>query len=267
MATPWRRVSTTGWITVAILLLALLLAVGVLRPVQRVIAPVLKPIGRIAYTVVTRGASFFTKRATVADLQSENADLKAQLVQTELDRASLNQQLAELKIVRDEAEFLQRRSLQGVTGRVIGRSQTNAQALLIDIGTRQGVRVGAPVLASGGVLIGTIIDASDATSNVRLLTAEGTNVAVRVDKQDGPSGILVGERGVGTRLTLVPRSDTLQAKQSVITADVNPQVPSGLLIGTLSVIDISAGALFQTATVIPTVAYELLNVVTVLRRP
>lgn len=267
MASPWRRISTTGWIIATSLLLALLLALGVLQPVQRLLAPLLNPIGRVAYTAVTRGAEFFSKRASIADLQKENTDLKSRLVQSELDRASLNQQLAELKIVREEADFLKRRSLQGVTGRVIGRSQTNAQALLVDIGSRQGVRVGAPVLASGGVLIGTIIDVSEASSNVRLLTAEGTNVAVRIEKQDGPSGILVGERGVGTRLTLVPRSDALQAKQSVITADVNPQVPSGLLIGTLSVIDISPGDLFQTATVIPSIPYERLNVVTVLQRP
>lgn len=266
MASPWRRLPSTGWITISTLILAILLAVGLLQPVQRLVTPILKPIGRVSYAVVDKVASFFRQRSSTSKLQQENVELKSRLVQAELDRAALNQQLAELKIVRDEADFLKRRSLQGVTARVIGRSQTNAQALLIDIGTRQGVVVGAPVLASGGVLIGTIIDASDTTSNVRLLTAEGTNVAVRVDKQDGPSGILVGERGVGTRLTLVPRSDTLQPKQSVITADVNPQVPSGLLIGTISVIDAAPGELFQTATVIPTVPYERLNVITVLRR-
>ena len=210
--------------------------------------------------------AIFHHRASTADLQRENADLKSQLVQTELDRAALNQQLAELKISRTEADFLQRRSLQGVTARVIGRSQTNAQVLLVDVGTRQGIAVGAPVLASGGVLVGTIVDAGDVTSNVRLLTAEGTNVAVRVEKQDGPSGILVGERGVGTRLTLVPQSEALQPKQTVVTSDVNPQVPSSLLIGTISVIDAAPGALFQTATVIPSISYESLNVVTILRR-
>lgn len=266
MASPWRRLSATGWTIIATLILVLLLVAGMLQPVQRLVAPILKPVGRVSYNTVERLQSFFRHRASASDLLRENNDLKARLVQSELDRASLNQQLAELKISRTEAEFLQRRSLQGVTARVIGRSQTNAQALLIDVGTRQRIAVGAPVLASGGVLIGTVIDASDVTSNVRLLTAEGTNVAVRVEKQDGPSGILVGERGVGTRLTLVPRSDTLQPKQTVITSDVNPQVPSGLLIGAISVIDAAPGALFQTATVIPTIPYESLNVVTVLRR-
>jgi rod shape-determining protein MreC len=266
MASPWRRLSTTGWIIITSIILMLLLVAGMLQPVQRLVAPVLKPIGRVSFTVVEGVQTFFQRRTAANDLQKQNADLKAQLVQSALDRASLNQQLAELKISRAEADFLQRRSLQGVPARVIGRSQTNAQALLIDVGTRQGAVVGAPVLAVGGVLIGTVIDVSDVTSNVRLLTAEGTNVAVRVEKQDGPSGILVGERGVGTRLTLVPRGDTLQSKQTIITSDVNPQVPSGLLIGSISVVDVAPGALFQTATVIPSVPYESLNVVTVLRR-
>ena len=266
MASSWRRLSSVGLVITTVLLLGILLTVGFLGPVQRVLAPVLHPIGRVSYTLVDRIATFFRHRTSLAESKRENTDLKARLIQAELDRASLNQQLAELKIVREEADFLKRRSLQGATGRVIGLSQTNSQALLIDIGTQQGVHVGAPVLASGGVLIGTIIDASEVTSNIRLLTAEGTNIAVRVEKQDGPSGILVGERGVGTRLTLVPRSDSLQPKQSVVTADINPQVPSGLLVGTISVIDVAPGALFQTATVIPSIPYERLNVVTVLRR-
>jgi rod shape-determining protein MreC len=267
MAAPWRRLTSTGWITIVTILFILLLGAGMLRPVQRLVTPVLKPIGRVSYAIVDSVQSFFRHRSSATELQRENTDLRARLVQAELDRAALNQQLAELNISRAEADFLQRRSLQGVTARVIGRSQTNAQALLVDVGTRQGITVGAPVLASGGVLIGTIIEANDVTSNVRLLTAEGTNVAVRVEKQDGPSGILVGERGVGTRLTLVPRTDSLQPKQTVITSDVNPQVPSGLLIGAISVIDAAPGALFQTATVVPTVPYESLNVLTILRRP
>ncbi len=266
MASSWSRTPSVGWLTIAIGILALLLSLGLLQPVQRLVAPVLTPIGRVSYTIVDRVSGFFKHRASTSDLQQENEDLKSRLVQAELDRASLNQQLAELRITRDEAEFLQRRSLQGRTGRVIGRSQTNAQALLIDIGAQQNVRVGAPVLASGGVLVGTIIDVGESTSNVRLLTTEGTNIAVRVVKQDGPSGILIGERGVGTRLTLVPRSDSIEPKQAVITADVNPQIPSGLLIGTLSVIDAPPGALFQTATIIPAIPYEQLNVVTVLGR-
>lgn len=265
MAAPWNRLSPAGWITLVVVGFSLLLVLGLLQPVRRVLTPVLTPIGRVSYSTVDWVATFFRHRASKAELKRENGELQARLVQAELDRATLNQQLAELKVTREEAEFLKRRSLQGMPGRVIGRSQTNAQALLLDVGSRHGVRAGAPVLASGGVLVGTIIDVSDSTSNVRLLTAEGTNVAVRVGKQDGPSGILVGERGVGTRLTLVPRSDTLQPKQSVITADVNPQVPSGLLIGTLSVIDAVPGALFQTATIVPAVPYERLNVVTVLR--
>ena len=266
MATPWRRLSTVGWSVGIAIILVILITTGVLAPIQRILVPVFSPIGQFARGIVEHVTTSTTDRKDRAALQAENDLLNQQLLQAELDRASLNQQLAELKLEREEKNFLTRRSLSGIASRVIGRSEVSAQVLLIDVGSASGVSVGAPVLASGGVLVGVVSEVSSGTSNVRLLTADGINVGVRVDRQDGPSGILVGEQGTGMRLTLVPKTDSIAVKQTVVTSDINPQIPSGLLIGTLSTVTSPAGELFQSATVIPTVPYEQLTILTVLKR-
>lgn len=257
--------SYLGWSIAATLVVAALISFGSLAPLQRIIAPVFAPIGRAASAVVERFRAMSAGQADRATLQKENDSLKQQLVSTELDRAALQQQIAELQLLRDEADFLKRRSLSGISARVIGRAESSAQLLLVDAGTAQGVKLGQPVLAAGGVLVGIVSDVNTSTSNVRPLTADGTSVGVRVDRPDGPTGILVGERGTGIRLTLVPKSETLQPKQSIITSEVNPQIPSGILIGTISSLRTVAGALFQEATIIPTIPYEQLTVLTILR--
>ncbi len=258
------RLSPVGWSVVVLVAAALLLSLGFLKPLQRVTAPILTPVGRVAYDVVQWVGGVFSHRSSVEELAEENASLQNRIVQLELERTTLDKQLVDLKLLRAETDFLNRKSLSGVPGRVLGRSQSSAQVLLIDIGTVQGVRSGAPVIAHDGILIGTIIAAGPATAEVRLLTAEGTDIAVRVDRQDGPSGVLVGERGVGMKLTLVPKNQSIAEEQLVLTSDIDPRIPSSLVVGKIANLEEVAGDLFQTASIIPTVAYEKLSVVTVL---
>lgn len=258
------RFSSTGWILAGVSIFGLLLAVGFLPPVQKLAVRVLSPLGRIAHTIVEGARLTITDRQQTVDVEAENTALRERVVQLELERASLNQQIRELNILRDEQAFLDRRSLQGIAVRVIGRSQLNTQRVLVDGGQDLRIQRGAPVLAGDGVLVGLVEDVLAGSSSVRLLTADSTNVAVRVRDQSGPPGIVVGERGVGMRLTLVPQNEKLEKGQAIITADADPQIPSGILVGTISTVDIAPGALFQSASILPVLPLDRLNVLTVL---
>lgn len=258
------RFSKNAWAIVVILGLSLLSVAGFLTPVQKLVVRVLAPVGRVAHQLVDGTNFAFQDRRTSADLKTENAQLKERTIALELERAALNQQLAELTILRSEQAFLDRRSLKGTGVRVIGRSQTSSQRVLIDGGTDQRVSRGAPVLAGDGVLVGVVEDVQQTTATVRLLTADTTSIAVRVRDQAGPPGVIVGERGVGMRLTLVPQNEKLEKGQAVITADADPQIPSGILVGTLSTIDAEPGALFQSASILQILPLDRLNVLTVL---
>jgi len=256
--------SSVGWAVVVIAALTLTFSVGLFQPVQRLLVRALAPVGRVMHTFATRIDGTLADRRTAAATAKENESLRSQMVALELERAGLNQQLVELKLLREEQDFLARRSLTGVPTRVIGRSQVNAQRLLVDVGSQAGVQSGAPALAAGGVLVGVVEDVEDSTSSIRLLTADSTNVAVRVRDQSGPPGVIVGERGVGMRLTLVPQNEKLETNLAVITADANPRIPSGILVGKVSTIDVAPGALFQSAAVLPAVPYDRLSVLTIL---
>lgn len=242
----------------------LALVVGILEPVRGLAARVVAPVGRVAYGVFQWVDVRLAQRQTTKDIKAELLRLQEQLTETQRALAQAQQQLVDLNLVRTEKEFIERRNVQGVPVHVIGRSSVNAQELLVDAGQQKGIRQGAAVLAPAGVLVGMVREVADGTASVQLLTSSSTNIAVRTRKPDGPPGIVVGERGTGLRLTLVPQNEELKSGDLVITADVQPSIPSGLLIGSITNIDVQPGALFQSATVLPATAYDRLSVLTIL---
>lgn len=264
MARSPLRLSAIGWVIGVVLFVALIFSIGFFGPVQRFAVRVLAPIGRITHRLVEGVDTTLSNRKNTQSITDENVTLKDRVLQLELERAALNQQLAELKVLRIEQAFLDRRSLKGVAVRVIGRSQANAQRLLVDSGSEKKIERGSPVLAGDGILVGVVEDVQEGTCSVRLLTADSTNVAVRVRDQSGPPGVIVGERGVGIRLTLVPQNEKLEKGQAIITADADPQIPSGILVGTIATIDVAPGALFQSASLLPILPLDRLNVLTII---
>ncbi|RJO59269.1 rod shape-determining protein MreC [Candidatus Parcubacteria bacterium] len=246
------------------LIVAALTFAGVLPIVQRIIKPILLPVSQLVNRVVTNVAQNFKSREDLQSLESENQALQQKIVELEIRQADLNRRLSELQLLRKEEDFLNRHELRGQPVRVIGRSQSSAQLLLLDAGLNQGLSLGQPVIAADGVLVGLIQEVGEITSSLKLLTSEGLNIAARVENETKSPGIVTGEKGVGIKLTLVPQNEVLQSSQSVVTSDLDPKVPSGLLIGSISKIEQTSGLLFQSATVIPALPYDTLNVLMVL---
>ncbi|MFA6043128.1 MAG: rod shape-determining protein MreC [Patescibacteria group bacterium] len=258
------RLSSRGWTIVVSVGIMLALIIGILEPVRGVATRVVAPVGQVAYQVFQWVDGRLAQRQTTKDAQAALARLQEQLTETQRALAQAQQQLVDLHLVRTEKAFIEGRHLQGIPVHVIGRSSVNAQELLVDAGGQQGIRQGAAVLAPAGVLVGMVREVAESTASIQLLTSSSTNVAVRTRKPDGPPGIVVGERGTGLRLTLVPQNEELKSGDLVITADVQPSIPSGLLVGSITNIDAQPGALFQSATVLPATAYDRLSVLTVL---
>ena len=104
------RVIPNSWVIGVTISLAILTALGLLGPVQRFAVRVLAPIGRVSHRAVEGIRVTFADRKHSQDVATENTTLKERLLQVELERAKLNQQLAELKILRAEQSFLDRRT-------------------------------------------------------------------------------------------------------------------------------------------------------------
>ncbi|MFA6587720.1 MAG: rod shape-determining protein MreC [Patescibacteria group bacterium] len=258
------RLSTIVILIGVIIFFVILSLTGAIQIVQKISRPILLPIARLASTSTNKIGELFKGREEKENLMTENKILQQRVIDLEINQASLNRQLSELQILKSEEEFLNRNKLKGIPVRVIGRSQTSAQQILLDAGKQQGIIIGSPVLAVNGVLIGIIYEVGEATSSLKLLTSDGMNVAARVENETSSPGIINGEKGVGIRLNLVPQNQVLKEAQTIVTSDLDPKVPNGLLIGAISKIEQNPGALFQSASVIPSISYDKLNVLMVL---
>ncbi len=124
-----------------------------------------------------------------------------------------------------------------------------APFIILNRGANDGVEVGMPVVVSGTVLIGTIIERSATTSSILPLTHPNSRIAVAVQSTQRTIGILQGRANLSLELLLVPRDEPLTEEQLLITSGSQLSIPRGLLVGSIGSIDNKSANIFLEATV------------------
>lgn len=107
------------------------------------------------------------------------------------------------------------------------------QRLMLAGGSRDGVRMGQPVIDAGGV-VGQIIGLTPTTSTVLLLTDPGHAVPVEVAR----SGVrlIVAGNGRSDQLSLqnVPLSGDVRVGDTLVTSGLGARFPAGFAVGTIT---------------------------------
>jgi rod shape-determining protein MreC len=244
---------------------------GGASPARNVGAEIFGPIERVTHDITDPVSSLFdsitggpSAQGTIASLQRENAQLRAQLSTAQLDK-SASRQLAQLLRIDAGAYRI-------VAASVIAAGGDYSDTVTLDAGSSDGIRPDETVLNGSG-FVGIVTQVSMDTCTVLLASDASSVIGVQLA---GPGGSAVsGEIGevTGTgksmsgsgllELSLFDANAVLQPGQEVVTyASVNdrPEVP-GVPVGTVISVHISAGALVQTALVRPFVSFTALGVV------
>jgi rod shape-determining protein MreC len=250
---------------VAIALITLDFRDGGASPVRNVGAGIFGPIERVTHDVTDPVASVFdsitggpSAQSTIASLQRQNAQLRAELSAAQLSKAAL-QQLSQL-LQLDAGGY------RIVAASVIAAGGDYSDTVTLDVGRRDGIKPDETVLNGSG-FVGTVTQVSEDTSTV-LLADDASSV---VGVQMAGSGAIGAVTGTGKstsgsgmlRLSLFVANASLQPGQQVDTyASVGdrPEVP-GVPVGTIVSVTSSAGSLTQTALVRPLVDFTALGVV------
>jgi rod shape-determining protein MreC len=249
---------------VAIALITLDFRDGGVSPVRNVGADIFGPVERVTHDVTDPVSSLFdsitggpSAQSTIANLQQENAELRAELSQAQLSKAD-KQQLAQL-LQLDAGGY------RVVAASVIAAGGDYSDTVTLDAGRVDGIKPDETVLNGSG-FVGTVTQVSEDTSTVLLADDASSVIGVQM-AGGGEIGEVTGTgksvSGPGLlRLTLFEANATLQPGQQVDTyASLNdqPEVP-GVPVGT--VVSVSSGAsLTQTALVRPFVNFVTLGVV------
>jgi len=230
-------------IGVAVLLLSL---VGLLRPLENLVAFVLKPVTKVFHLDDSNQAN-----QEVADLKDQVATLQGQLAQREEARLQND-------ALRAQLGFAQANNYRLAQGRVVGQDPTNYQQVVtIDRGSSGGISKGM-VAVSGGLLVGKVIDTTTSTAKVYLITDFNSAVPA-LDQQTRASGVVQGTRGYGLTLEMVQQTDQLKSGDTLVTSGFGGDYPAGLVVGVIGDIKRRDTDVFQTAQVRPAVDFRKLE--------
>jgi rod shape-determining protein MreC len=250
---------------IAVALITLDFRDGGASPVRNVGADIFGPVERVTHDVTDPVSSLFdsitggpSSQSTIANLQRENAELRAQLSSAQLSKTA-RQQLEQL-LQLDAGGY------RIMAANVIAAGGDYSDSVTLDVGRNDGIKPNETVLNGSG-FVGTVTQVSEDTSTV-LLAGDASSV---IGIQMQGSGEIGAVTGTGKsmsgspmlRLTLFDTSTVLAPGQQVDTyASVGdqPEVP-GVPVGTIVSVQTSPGALTQTALVRPFVNFTALGVV------
>lgn len=179
------------------------------------------------------------------------------LTQLREQNAELRELVAEAEEYRQEAERLAdlldlktSSGIDGVTGRVIGRS-TDAwnQTVTLDVGTDDGVESGLTVVGSTGV-VGQVVSAGASSCTVRLLTDPQSGAAALIQSSRA-EGIVRGSLDGLLYLENIDADVQVSVGDVVLTSGLGGSYTRGLLIGTVVRVDGQTGDATRKIVVSP----------------
>ena len=130
--------------------------------------------------------------------------------------------------------------------------------LIINKGSKDGIRFGFPVITEEKVLVGKIIEVYENTSRVQLSTAKDNSFDVEVLERD-IYGLVEGEGNLTFSLGLISKEKEINIADKVITSVLGGNFPKGLLVGEVQRVNSSDVASFQEAELNPSFNIKELN--------
>lgn len=182
---------------------------------------------------------------------------RSQLDQLRSQNERLRKRVADLEEARLENVRLRKlvkltaaKELETKAARVIGRPTNSWEGVItIDLGTKDGVKDGMPVLGPDG-LLGQTVEVTRSSAKVRLITDQRSGVAAYIQRNRAP-GIVHGSIEGQLSLDFVSREATVNAGDVVVTSGLGGVYPKGIVVGEITEVSKDAGSLYQKISVSP----------------
>jgi rod shape-determining protein MreC len=200
-------------------------------------------------------------------LRSENQSLKQQIGVLIRQNILLQQEERDNRILRQLLGFKDANShLDLLPARVIASPPDSnlANFIIIDKGTRDGLRVGMTVVDQSGFFVGQVSQLASNASKVMLMLNPSSTVGA-VDLKTGAAGVVDGKYAARPELDDVLTSATLHPGDLVVTSGERNLFPRNIPVGRVVGVHHTNVDLFQTAEVQPSADFQNLEIVAVVR--
>ena len=266
----WWRKHPTLWVTLGLVFIAFVIISshrrdpGSLSLFERLVYAVARPFQKGLADALSGIRDIWLGYVALVDVRKENKLLEERLKELEKELAyckeikSANERLAALLKFQNSISF------PTVASQVIGEDSSGwFRTLILDKGFRDGIEKGMPVVAREG-LVGHIIEVADRSAKVLMIIDRNSAVDVLL-QQSRTKAVL---EGVGRpdvcELKYVPRSETVEPGETVITSGLGGIYPKGLLVGKVEKVWKDGYGLFQKVEVVPQVDFRRLEEVLVI---
>lgn len=243
-----------------VLVLIVLHYLGWGRPVENLLMRGVSPVQSRLYNLAQGARSFQQGWVRRRDLLAENATLADQLVAYQVDRARLDSLTAENELLKQELGFINEHPTETIPAKIVtGVSDPLAQSVIINRGSRDGVRRGLGVVTANGVLVGKVSQAQDNFSTVLLLTDTRSRIAATIQNQERTAGLVEGQYGLSFSMTNIPQDREINPGDLVVTSGLEGEIPRNLLIGRVTSVNHVESNIFKTAILEPVVSLDSLS--------
>lgn len=252
-------------IIIIILFIIFIHYLGWLKPIENFARQVINPgAGRIyKWSVAFEGNE--EKFDSVEDLEDAYIALKNSYLSAVVDKTELELLKEENKELREQLNFLESAKYNMVGAFVIGESiEPLRNSLIIDRGDDDGIAVGQPVVVNKGILVGKIIRTEKNTSIVQLINDHQSRVAGSIMNKDKSIGVIEGGYGISIRMNFIPQNELVQTGETIITSGLEENIPYGLVVGSIDVVEKEAYQPFQKAIITPIANLEKIREVSVI---
>ncbi len=244
--------------------LMILSQVGLLAPLENILAVPLNLASGVFNDVALSLVSGVTDVAELQNLRQRNADLEEALAQFQSELVELREIASDYERLAELLDYTTAVTNQEfVTADVINVDQTGLRrTIIINRGTRDGIRLGMPVVTGQG-LIGRVLDVSATASRVLLITDRDSAVSARLQSSRA-QGSVQGQLSGNLRMTMIPLGSTVQVGDLVITSGLGGNFPPDIVIGVVTSIRQFEFELFQEAEVTSLNNFDTLEFVLVI---
>lgn len=199
---------------------------------ETIIFRAIAPFQRGTATAVGGVVDFFKNYVALRHAQDDNRRLRSELDSTRLELNRLQGERGEVGRLQKLLSLSQNLPYASVAARVTGADSLNPmRTLLIDRGTRTGVRHNCPVISPEGFLVGRVIPpVAPSEATVQLLTDVDASVGT-ILTATRTYGILSGSGDGRCAVRFVPNSVEVATGEEVRTSGLDQIYPRGVLVG------------------------------------
>jgi rod shape-determining protein MreC len=183
-------------------------------------------------------------------VQQENAELKRQLAENAHKEVRYQEALLLARRLEALLDLKKQLALPVTGARVLAYDPSQwSRCVIVDMGTKDGVAVGLPVLSGGGI-VGRIVETYAHYAKVMLIVDRNSGADALVQRTR-VRGILQGKGGNRCSLEYVPKNADVEVGDLVLASGLGGIFPPGQVFGRVTQVNKTSDGAFQEIIVTP----------------